>query len=345
MSNETVQLRQFNIYLPDALSWKGYSSAKLTFLINDMIRKKLFITAAAFAAIVGCNKIENLQPEDYKYTLEPNEIAFRASSVDTKAFSEATATSLQSGWNCLALTSDGTTLFNTALTYEAPIYRVSGKTYYYPLGKTMDFYGCYPTSLAIDAGTKSIAYSQNPDTDLIVAKQTGVSAQSEAVSMDFSHALSQVDMKVKGSDTKADYFLKNLYLSTPANGTYVFADDEWTSLGTVTEYSYYTNAGASVSTSSYQAFGGPMSFIPGTAKLRAVWECRNKGEATVIGSYDVTVDVTLRERGKASAFRRGMKAPAFAFKIQYLFVYSYDVDIQVQTLQFKAQPQDRCDAA
>ena len=268
---------------------------KTHFLINDMIRKKLFITAAAFAAIVGCNKIESLQSEDCKYTLEPNEIAFRASSVGTKAFTEATATSLQSGWNCLALMSDGTQMFNTALSYQSGIYRVSGKTYYYPLDKTMEFYGCYPTSLNINAGTKSIEYAQNPDTDLIVAKKTDISAQSDAVSMEFSHALSQVDIKVKGSDANADYFLKNIYLLTPADGTYAFTDNAWTSLGTATEYSYYTNAGAAVSTSAYQAFGSPMSFIPGPAKLRAVWECRNKNEDTVIGSYNVTVNVNLQQ--------------------------------------------------
>ena len=41
----------------------------------------------------------------------------------------------------------------------------------------------------------------------------------------------------------------------------------------------------------------------------------------------------------------GKKSPAFAFIIQWFLVYSYHVDIQVQTLQFKAQPQDICDAA
>ena len=333
-----MQLRQFNIYLPDALSWKGYSSAKLTFLINDMIRKKLFITAAAFAAIVGCNKIENLQPEDYKYTLEPNEIAFRASSVGTKAFTEATATSLQSGWNCLALMSDGTQMFNTALSYQSGIYRVSGKTYYYPLGKTMEFYGCYPTSLNIDAGTKSIEYAQNPDTDLIVAKKTGLSAQSDAVSMEFSHALSQVDMKVKGSDTNADYFLKNLYLLTPADGTYAFTDNGWTSLGTATEYSYYTNAGAIVSTSVYQAFGSSMSFIPGPAKLRAIWECRNKNEDTVIGSYDVTVDVNLQQ-GMHSTLNLTLpnsdaKEINLSVTVQAWKTESKDIEIVEPTIQF-----------
>ena len=38
-----------------------------------------------------------------------------------------------------------------------------------------------------------------------------------------------------------------------------------------------------------------MTFLPGNAKLHAKWQCRTKGTPTVIGTYDVEVDITLQK--------------------------------------------------
>lgn len=45
--------------------------------------------------------------------------------------------------------------------------------------------------------------------------------------------------------------------------------------------------------------------------------------------------VLRNRRGKTPVFRRGMKAPAFAFIIQWFLVYSYYVDIQVKLYSSK----------
>lgn len=264
------------------------------------MKKRIVIMSALSISLMGCQTMLEPKIEDSLPSVRPNEIAFYAKSESaTKAFAEANETSLQSGWNCAALVNGTDVMFNTALTYESGVYRVSGKTYYYPANGTMDFYGCWPTSCEINSSTKTISYSQNPDTDLVVAKATGVAAQDVAVPMSFSHALSQVVVQCKAADANSDYKLKAIYLKAPQGGTYSFVTDEWSSLDAASEYTLFTNAGKALTTELQPAVNAS-TFLPGTVSLRVVWDCYNTGTSIVNGSYDREVSVTLTQGMKST---------------------------------------------
>lgn len=260
------------------------------------MRKNIFYTLMlGVMTLASCNK----QIDGPTFKAQDGEIFFgsKGLTVETKAVTESTVSVLQSnGFNAaIALDTDGAVMFNKAVAYNGGVYTVPGETYYYPVEGTVSAYAVYPKTetITLDAGVATIDYSQNANEDLVVAKVGGVAKQSSAINLNFAHALSQVSFKAKGSDTKANYVLKLIEVTAPNGGTYQYADGTWTNLGEATAYTAYTNAGAAVSTSSFQSFGESMTFIPGEVSLRAVWDCKNKVDGTIVGQYDQTVQATL----------------------------------------------------
>lgn len=259
-----------------------------------------FVLAAAWAVtvLVSCDKMSSSET-----ALRDGEIRFGEAgiTVDTKAFTETTATTLRgSGFNAAAIfDSDGSAMFNDAVAYSDGTYGVPGKKYYWPVSGTMSFYAVYPKSQAISVSTGGVAtlsYSHNTDIDLVAAKAANVTRRSTAVMLSFDHILSQVNVKAKGAETTVDYKVFSVKLTDASGGTYTYVNGEWTPGSTTQAYSVYSSAsGLSVSTSSLTNVGSTMSFIPGAVKLQVVWKCYNKSTSTVVCEKDVTVDVNLAQ--------------------------------------------------
>lgn len=264
------------------------------------MRFKLFSLASlTVAAAVSCDTLKHDQGTNL--VLEGSEIAFVTRTEGTKAFTETLNSTLETnGWNCRAVMSSGDTeMFNTKLTYSGGVFRDPTKTWHFPLEGTTSFYGVYPTTLAISS-TNTITYTSDYETDVVAAKAEGIAKQDNAVAMQFSHILSQVDIQAKGSDTDVDYTLQSLSVTSAAGGTYNIATDAW-SLNAASEKNC-TLVATAIPTDAYVAVVSPMTFLPGDAKLHATWQCCTKGTTKVIGTYDVEVAITL-EKGVHSTLK------------------------------------------
>lgn len=277
---------------------------------NFMFKMKkssiILAMALSLCSLVSCNKLSATLETPYE--AHEGEIYFgsKGLAITTKALTETTDASLKANGFNTAVCIDNTShdlMFNEKVTFDSGIWKVSGKTFYYPAGATISAYAVYPASRAITltSGVATVAYAQNAAEDLVTASAVNISRQATAIQLDFEHVLSQVKVNCKGVDTNADYVLKTIEFIAPASGTYKFADGAWANLGTATAYTYYSNAGAAVSTSAMQAFGASMTFLPSPVTIRAVWDCKNKVDHTIVGSYDQSVTATL-SAGKCSTF-------------------------------------------
>lgn len=277
---------------------------------NFMIKMKkssaLFITALSLCSLISCNKLS--AGLEAPYVAHEGEIYFGSIglAVSTKAVTETTASSLQTdGFNTAVCidNDDNDVMFNEMVTYDSGIWKVSGKTFYYPAANTISAYAVYPTDreITVESGVATVAYAQNATEDLVVAQALNIPKQANAIELSFRHVLSQVKVRCKGLDANADYVLKTIEFTAPASGTYQFADGQWADLGDATAYTYYNNEDADVSTSAMQAFGESMTFVPSQVTIRAVWDCKNKVDHTVVGTYDQSVTANLTA-GNCSTF-------------------------------------------
>ena len=258
------------------------------------MRFKLFSLASlTVAAAVSCDTLKHDQGTNI--VLEGSEIAFVTHTEGTKAFAETLNSTLEAnGWNCRAMIngSEPVEMFNTTLRLDGNVFRDPAKTWYFPLEGTMSFYGVYPTSLAISS-SNTITYTADYETDIVTAKAEGVAKQDNAVSMNFSHILSQVDVKMKGGDSNVDYVLESFTVISPSGGTYNIVSDAWTP--SATSEKSCTLVTTSIPTGDYIPVVNPMTFLPGDAQVRVAWKSYMKGTTILVGSYGVTLNVNLEK--------------------------------------------------
>lgn len=259
--------------------------------------KTILALALSAAAIVSCSKtsISNAP------TFFTDEIRFADGGISsyTKAFTEVTNETLQTnGFNVAAIKDDDNSIiFNRAVSYRNGAYSVSEEHYYWPKAGTTSFYSVYPKTQLIDVSSKGVAtlsYCQNPDTDLIAAKATGILEQSDPVMMNFSHLLSQMRIKVRGDDPLVDFKLYKFTVTAIDGGTYAYADGTWTLGSNAQTYSIYDDvSGMAISSDELTDIGSAMSFLPGKVKIDVEWKCYEKGTSTVLTERNFTVDVEL----------------------------------------------------
>lgn len=267
--------------------------------MKQTIKSFLALMAGAIAVMMcaSCSK-ENIS------SAEPgSEIRFVV--VDTKAFAETMASTLQTGGFKVAAIydSDHSAMFNAAVAYDSgsSSFAVPGQHYYFPVSQAMSFYGVYPAdgTITVDAttGKATLTYSHDPDDDLITAAVNGVSKSntpSGSVGLTFGHALSQLSVTAKGEEPTVDYKLMNLTVTAADGGVYDFSDGTWTLNTSAADRVLYDDAsGMGVGTSDKTAVGSALSVMPGDVKVRAVWKCYNKGTSIIVNEKDVTIDVTL----------------------------------------------------
>lgn len=219
----------------------------------------------------------------------------------TKAFSESTLPLVQAnGFNVAGVTSENVTMFNAPASWvpEKSYYKTD-ETYCYPASGGMNFYAVYPKSQAItvSGGAVTLAYTNDPDTDLIASSATDVTASEHSVALAFDHILGQVSFTVKGMDDNVEYKLRSISVSAPGTGIYAYSSASWTKGEAIARTTYFSGE-ASVSTKAAQAIGGAQTYLPVEVQVNVEWDCYSKG--VLVASYNKSTGVTLT-KGKKTA--------------------------------------------
>lgn len=219
----------------------------------------------------------------------------------TKVFSESTLPLVQAnGFNVAGVTSENVTMFNALASWvpEKSYYKTD-ETYCYPASGGMNFYAVYPKSqpITVSGGAVTLAYANNPDTDLIASSATNVTASERSVALAFNHILGQVSFTVKGTDNNVEYKLRSISVSAPGTGTYAYSSASWTKGEAIARTTYFSGE-ASVSTKSAQAIGGAQTYLPVEVQVNVEWDCYSKG--VLVASYNKSTGVTLT-KGKKTA--------------------------------------------
>ena len=309
---------------------------------------KNFLFAGRCAVLCGlvmvasCNKSKGTLQSDCG---DSNEIRFGSNGirVETKSFTETTNSLLQAnGFKAAAVVdTDNSVMFNAAVAYDSTdaVYRVSGEHYYYPSEGTVSLYGVYPSSeiISVDSGAATVAYTHNPDEDLVGAKALAVARQSAPVLMEFEHLLSQVTMTVKTDNPNTLCKLYGITLTDADGGVYAFTDDSWTPGDIVGDYVFFSSTDGQNVTTVASEVGEVMSFIPGTISLNVKWKCYNLTSGEIVSDNDKTVSVELT-KGKHSILNLTLPANSSELMLVTTVVpwveESQDIEVEAKVKEF-----------
>lgn len=309
---------------------------------------KNFLLAGRCAVLCGlvmvasCNKSKGTLQSDCG---DSNEIRFGSNGirVETKSFTETTNSLLQAnGFKAaVVVDADNSVMFNAAVAYDSTdaVYRVAGEHYYYPSEGTVSLYGVYPSSeiISVDSGAATVAYTHNPDEDLVGAKAVAVARQSAPVHMEFEHLLSQVTMTVKTDNPNTLCKLYGITLTDAEDGVYAFTDDSWTPGGTVGNYVFFSSPDGQNVTTVASEVGEVMSFIPGTISLNVKWKCYNLTSGEIVSDNDKTVSVELT-KGKHSTLNLTLPANSSELMLVTTVVpwveESQDIEVEAEVKEF-----------
>lgn len=240
--------------------------------------KKILFSIMSLAAIAACNKNIDTVPS-HQQDAEDGLITFGVSElIATRAVSESTGETVQAaGFKVAGMTSDGITYFNELATFVGGSY-ATAKKYYYPSGKTMDFYAVHPTDeeIRLEGSAASVEYAHSKYKDLIVAKRNAVAPQIGDVALTFDHILSQLIFTAKGSDASVSYKLNSIVVSAPDGGVYTFADGLW-NRGDLADEDYWKTT-IDVSSAEPTVIDESMTFLPGAIKVTVDWDTYVDGE-------------------------------------------------------------------
>ena len=197
------------------------------------MKNQIILMAAAALAFASCSKDEMTE-------VNPgNAIGFRtavtrATEVSTSSIHSMKVTALYTNPS----TSDISTYFGSLefTNTEDSTSWVSSPTYYWPTSGTMSFYAWAPSTLAPTISSTSKTFEFTPSTtvadqiDFIAAVKDGVacSASAGAVGLPFKHALSEIIIKAKNSNSAYTYKVYGVRIGKVAmSGTYDFAAGSW----------------------------------------------------------------------------------------------------------------------
>lgn len=252
------------------------------------MRKFLSFALAATIVMVSCQK--NGQP-DKPVQPADNSISFGLSGilaeVQTRIYSENTATEVQAnGFNVAGITGS-TTMFNEKATFANLKYSPVNGPYYYPATGTMNFYAAYPVTqnVTVSGSTATLSYTQNPDTDLLAAKSTAVAASDNSVALAFDHILSLMKFKAIGADEKVIYKVKSVKINAPLSGDYTYSSNDWSNLSSTADYVYSSSV---TQLSGTTDISGAVTIIPCIPTIKVEYDVYSKNGSTLIHSYSKT---------------------------------------------------------
>lgn len=263
----------------------------------------LFGVSTLLLALSSCNKEATSPSADAEGDLITFGVVDMDVNVVTRAVTETTTSTLTTNgakFKVAGVTSGNALYFNTDATYSSASSKYTIGNYFWPqAGTTLNFYAVHPNSQAISvnaSGVATLSYTQNGNTDLVVAKATAQSkpASGGNVALTFDHALSLMTLNAKPKVTSGVFYkVTSASVSAPKSGTYAYASGTWTPAtnADVTLVSTQTSI-----SSSGTAMGGKTSYIPGTVTLKFTYDVYvGASEATAVktATYTKTKDVTL----------------------------------------------------
>lgn len=220
------------------------------------MKKILFVAAATMLGLSSCsdNEIFN-SVEKSKTPITVN--VYQQNQ--TRAVTETTLTTLQSGFKFVAVSATNPT---SSFIEETTVSMQGGKwdygtTAYWPTNtsEAVKFYGVYPTSGTIDPANDKITVKVNGTTDAVVSYKSQSQTTDGSVSLSFSHILGQVLIYAMGDNGDFNYTITGLTLNTDDVIDYTCASKATTAATTSTKKDFAFLATGSAISASYSSDG------------------------------------------------------------------------------------------
>lgn len=210
------------------------------------MKKILFVAAATMLGLSSCsdNEIFN-SVEKSKTPITVN--VYNQSQ--TRAVTETTLTSLQSGFKFVAL-NGSTEVINSTVTFADSKWSY-GEAAYWPTNEStaVTFFGLYPTTNTLDAANDKATITVNGSSDAVVAYSSKSLSQAANgnVNLSFSHILGQVLVSAMGDDGAFTYTVTSVTLNTDNVIDYKYSNKSTTAASTSAKTNFtYLAAGSSV---------------------------------------------------------------------------------------------------
>lgn len=214
--------------------------------------KKILFLAMVAAALVGCS-----QNEEFENAGQKAEIKFQSvikAGTKAAAITDLTGTAgfKVSAYNTGATESGAvleTPFINDEIvSYKDAKWNIAGGPYYWPMDANVQFFGYLNVANAtysLDANAKypkvayTIAAAAADQEDFVVAKLEGQKKADGAITLPFTHALTQVNFSVKAGNTALTYKVSDIKISgLYGKGTYSFETNTWDITGNTADASY-----------------------------------------------------------------------------------------------------------
>lgn len=208
--------------------------------------KKFMLAAMAALAITSCSQSEEFDAPSSKKEIGFTTAVTRGTVLTTgqfrefKAFGYAFTGSFSSSTEGTKIM-DGTYTSTDGMAWSEK----ENQKFYWPLEDKVSFFGYSPVVTEAvyeytSPGYPSVSYAVNADiakqADFVVAKDVdGKTITDASVNLSFKHALAQVLIKLKASDSNLTYKVSKVTLKGLKNtGKYSFETNEWTASGEAT---------------------------------------------------------------------------------------------------------------
>lgn len=226
--------------------------------------KKILFLAMAAVAMVSCSQNEEIENAGQQAEIKFGTVV----KASTKA-AVVTDLTASDGFKVSAYntkdnkdTESGAALPTTEfindklVSYSTGTWSIDGGPYYWPLNDFVQFFAyandanATNYAVAADATAPTVDYAvaatAAAQKDFVVAKLLGQKKATTAVTLPFTHALTQVNFSVKAKNAALKYVVTNVGISgLYSKGTYAFADGAWTNTGTAdASYTYPISATA-----------------------------------------------------------------------------------------------------
>lgn len=248
---------------------------------NITVNKVLAVLLASFS-LAGCGK-SNPGPgmqDVIRFTDYIHE--------DTKAYSDNTIADIRTnGFNVACVTGTSKiTVFNDRAVWENSMsaYVPQSGMFYYPANESVSFFAVYPVtqSVQVTSGSAFLSYTSDPDTDLLSAVKTGVTARKTSVALEFEHILSLVKFKAEGTDDRALYKLKKITVESPDGGLYEYPEGNWTPSGTNTTAAAYEGE---LTLDGKTEVPGGLTVVPCNPVIHVEWDTYSLDGTVRMASY------------------------------------------------------------